>query len=195
MPREVVDRLLVTAGLAGTEPAAIPGAFDELVRRFAAMRDALQQQRNDDPEIATLKQQASDALAPLIWIRPSVCCPRSARGNARCRRRAAPRRGRSACRLGGRAGGRKRPPAPARPMPHCCAWMWQKRYGFYQDGIAVLADAFGGDPLALTHWPLRMRCGNSATVPGATMRSSGVSACTSLPCATQTAIGCRSTGR
>jgi len=63
VPREVVDRLLVTVGLAGIEPAAIPGAFDELVRRFAAMRDALQQQRNDDPEIATLKQQASDALA------------------------------------------------------------------------------------------------------------------------------------
>ncbi len=63
VPREVVDRLLVTAGLAGIEPAAIPGAFDELARRFAAMRDALQQQRNDDPGIASLKQQAGNALA------------------------------------------------------------------------------------------------------------------------------------
>ena len=63
VPREVVDRLLITAGLAGIEPAAIPGAFDELARRFAAMRDALQQQRNDDPGIASLKQQAGNALA------------------------------------------------------------------------------------------------------------------------------------
>jgi hypothetical protein len=62
LPREIVDRLLTTAGLADIEPAAIPDAFDELARRFAAMRDTLQQQRNDDPEIAALKKQASAAL-------------------------------------------------------------------------------------------------------------------------------------
>ena len=62
LSREVVDRLLTMAGLAEIEPAAIPDAFDELARRFAVMRDALQRQGNDDPEIATLKQQASDAL-------------------------------------------------------------------------------------------------------------------------------------
>jgi len=50
LPREVVDQLLLTTiGLGELEQAAIPGAFDELARRFATMRDALQEQHNDDP--------------------------------------------------------------------------------------------------------------------------------------------------
>ena len=50
LPREVVDQLLLTTiGLRELEQAAIPGAFDELARRFATMRDALQEQHNDDP--------------------------------------------------------------------------------------------------------------------------------------------------
>jgi hypothetical protein len=54
LPREVVDRLLLTTiGLAKVEQAAIPAAFDEVARRFATMRDTLQEKRNDDPEIAT----------------------------------------------------------------------------------------------------------------------------------------------
>jgi hypothetical protein len=57
-----LPRLFTTAGLAEIEPVAIPDAFDELARRFAAMRNTLQQQRNDDPEIAALKKQASAAL-------------------------------------------------------------------------------------------------------------------------------------
>jgi Tetratricopeptide repeat len=63
LPREVVDRLLMTADLADIEPELIPSAFEELARRFASMQEALRQQSNQDPEIATLRQQASDALA------------------------------------------------------------------------------------------------------------------------------------
>ncbi len=63
LPREVVDRLLATAGFAGVEPASVPDIFNELARRYAAMREALERQSNDDPEIATLKQQAGAALA------------------------------------------------------------------------------------------------------------------------------------
>ena len=50
LPREVVDQLLLTTiGLGELEQAAIPGAFDELARRFTTMRDTLQEQHNDDP--------------------------------------------------------------------------------------------------------------------------------------------------
>ena len=49
LPREVVDQLLLTTiGLGELEQAAIPGAFDELARRFTTMRDTLQEQHNDD---------------------------------------------------------------------------------------------------------------------------------------------------
>jgi len=72
--------------LAEIEQAEIPVAFDELARRFAAMRDTLQEQRNDDPEIATLKKQANAALAVLISTRPRVYWTRSGRGGEHCRR-------------------------------------------------------------------------------------------------------------
>ncbi len=62
LPRPAVDRLLAVAGLSVTDDAQIPQTFDELAGRFAAMRDALAAQRNDDPEIASLKRQAGAAL-------------------------------------------------------------------------------------------------------------------------------------
>jgi len=69
--------------LAEIEQAEIPVAFDELARRFAAMRDTLQEQRNDDPEIATLKKQANAALAVL-----NLDATEGLLGSIRTRRRA-----------------------------------------------------------------------------------------------------------
>ena len=87
LPREAAEELLLTTiGLAEVEQAAIPAAFDELARRFATMRDTLQEQCNDDPEIATLKKQANAALAVLISTRPRVYWTRSGRGGEHCRR-------------------------------------------------------------------------------------------------------------
>ena len=57
-----MTELLLAAGLADIEPEAVPRAFEELARRFAAMRDALQQHSNQDPKITALRQQASEAL-------------------------------------------------------------------------------------------------------------------------------------
>jgi tetratricopeptide (TPR) repeat protein len=140
VPREVVDRLLVTVGLAGTEPAAIPSAFEELVRRFAAMRDALQQQRNDDPEIATLKQQASDALAAadLNTAERLLSAIRARQRTLSDRRRGAADDAQTAlvAALEDEAATCVRQ-ADAALLRLGVA----EALGFYQDGIAVLADA------------------------------------------------------
>ena len=64
LPRNAVDRLLFsTIGLGQVEQSRIPEAFDEVARRFAAMRDIFQEQPSDDPEIATLKERMTAALA------------------------------------------------------------------------------------------------------------------------------------
>jgi hypothetical protein len=191
--REVVDRLLTNAGLAEIEPAAIPDAFGELARRFAAMRDALQRQGNGDPEIATLKQQASDAL-----LSADLDADERLLATIRARQRTLSewrRRNADEAHADFMAAIKDEAGTCARQADAALLRLdVAAALDFYRDGGAVL-----GDAPPETRWDYmflaQLRWRASANGRCAMTRSWRVLICMSLLCATQAAIGYPAIGR